>query len=157
MPSTDTSPLPEPGHWRVFSAAPHRMMFFAGAVQAALIMLLWLAELAGRAGWWAPLPTVIPSTWVHAFLMLYGLFPFFIFGFLLTVYPRWMGGPTVPASRYVAAFGFLAAGMIYFISARSLRASSWRRRWHCNWLAGSDSCLINGFPPHPNADRTSVC
>jgi len=90
------------------------MMFFAGAVQAVLIMLLWLAELGGRAGWWAPLPTVIPSTWAHAFLMLYGLFPFFIFGFLLTVYPRWMGGPTVPASRYVAAFGFLAAGMILF-------------------------------------------
>ena len=90
------------------------MMFFAGAVQAVLIMLLWLAELGGRAGWWAPLLTVIPSTWAHAFLMLYGLFPFFIFGFLLTVYPRWMGGPTVPASRYVAAFGFLAAGMILF-------------------------------------------
>ncbi len=90
------------------------MMFFPGAVQAVLIMLLWLAELWGRAGWGAPLPTVIPSTWAHAFLMLYGLFPFFIFGFLLTVYPRWMGGPTVPASRYVAAFGFLAAGMILF-------------------------------------------
>ncbi len=93
------------------------MMFFAGAVQAALIMLLWLAELGGRAGWWAPLPTVIPSTWAHAFLMLYGLFPFFIFGFLLTVYPRWMGGLTVPASRYVAAFGFLAAGMILFYAS----------------------------------------
>jgi len=90
------------------------MMFFPGAVQAVLIMLLWLAELGGRAGWWAPLPTAIPSTWAHAFLMLYGLFPFFIFGFLLTVYPRWMGGTVVPASRYVAAFAFLAAGMILF-------------------------------------------
>lgn len=90
------------------------MMFFSGAMQAVLIMLLWLAELWGRAGWGAPLPTVIPATWAHAFLMLYGLFPFFIFGFLLTVYPRWMGGPTVPAARYVAAFGFLAAGMILF-------------------------------------------
>jgi len=111
---TDTLPVPEPGHWQVFSAAPHRMMFFPGAVQALLIMLLWFAELAGRAGWWPLLPTLIPSTWAHAFLMLYGLFPFFIFGFLLTVYPRWMGGPTVPASRYVTAFAFLAAGMILF-------------------------------------------
>ncbi|HSD97031.1 MAG TPA: NnrS family protein, partial [Sulfuricaulis sp.] len=90
------------------------MMFFPGAVQAVLIMLLWFAELAGRAGWWPLLPTLIPSTWAHAFLMLYGLFPFFIFGFLLTVYPRWMGGPTVPASRYVTAFAFLAAGMFLF-------------------------------------------
>ena len=114
MRPTDTLPAPEPGHWQVFSAAPHRMMFFPGAVQAVLIMLLWFAELGGRAGWWALLPTVIPSTWAHAFLMLYGLFPFFIFGFLLTVYPRWMGGTTVAASRYVTAFAFLAAGMILF-------------------------------------------
>jgi uncharacterized protein involved in response to NO len=90
------------------------MMFFPGAMQAVLIMLLWLAELWGRAGWWAPLPTVIPSTWAHAFLMLYGLFPFFIFGFLLTVYPRWMGGSIVPRAQVVGAFVFLAAGMILF-------------------------------------------
>jgi uncharacterized protein involved in response to NO len=90
------------------------MMFFPGAVQAVLIMLLWLAELWGRAGWWATLPTVIPSTWAHAFLMLYGLFPFFIFGFLLTVYPRWMGGSIVPRAQVVGAFVFLAAGMILF-------------------------------------------
>lgn len=90
------------------------MMFFPGAVQAVLIMLLWLVELWGRAGWWAPLPMVIPSTWAHAFLMLYGLFPFFIFGFLLTVYPRWMGGSIVPRAQVVGAFVFLAAGMILF-------------------------------------------
>ena len=114
MPPTDTSPAAGTPRWQVFTAAPHRMMFFAGAVQAVLIMLFWLAELLGRVGGWTPLPTVIASMWTHAFLMLYGLFPFFIFGFLLTVYPRWMGGSTVPASRYVAAFGFLAAGMILF-------------------------------------------
>src|SRR3989344_4233320 len=114
MPSTDTSPLPEPGHWQVFSAAPHRMMFLAGAIQAVLAMCLWLAEMLGRTGLWPPLPLVLSSTWAHVFLMLYGLFPFFIFGFLLTVYPRWMGGTVIPASRYVAASGFLAAGMILF-------------------------------------------
>ena len=90
------------------------MMFFAGAVQTVLVMLLWLAELLGRTGLSPPLPLVMASTWVHTFLMLYGLFPFFIFGFLLTVYPRWMGGPVVPAPRYITAFALLAAGMILF-------------------------------------------
>ena len=89
-------------------------MFFAGAVQTVLVMLLWLAELLGRAGLSPSLPLVMTSTWVHTFLMVYGLFPFFIFGFLFTVYPRWMGGPVVPVSRYVIAFAFLAAGMILF-------------------------------------------
>ncbi len=114
MSPSDTSANPEPGFWPVFSAAPHRMMFLAGAVQTVLVMLFWLAELLGRAGWLPALPLALPSTWAHVFLMLFGLFPFFIFGFLLTVYPRWMGGPVVPASRYVAAFRFLVAGMILF-------------------------------------------
>ena len=105
---TTNTPLPGPVKWEVFTAAPHRMMFFAGALQTVMVMLFWLAELLERAAGWPSLPLVLPSTWVHVFLMLYGLFPFFIFGFLITVYPRWMGGPIVPASRYVTAFGFLA-------------------------------------------------
>jgi uncharacterized protein involved in response to NO len=103
-----------PSRWQVFSAAPHRMMFFPGAVQAVLVMLLWFAELGGRAGWWPTLSLAVAPTWAHMFLMLYGVFPFFIFGFLITVYPRWMGGTVVPASRYITAFTFLAAGMILF-------------------------------------------
>jgi len=90
------------------------MMFFAGALQVILVMGLWLVELAGRAGWWPTLSLAVAPTWAHMYLMLFGVFPFFIFGFLLTVYPRWMGGTVVPASRYVAAFAFLAAGMILF-------------------------------------------
>ena len=110
-----SSAAPNPPHgWGVFTAAPHRMLFFAGAVQTVLVMLLWLAELLGRTGLSPSLPLVITSTWVHTFLMVFGLFPFFIFGFLFTVYPRWMGGPVVPVSRYVTAFALLAAGMILF-------------------------------------------
>jgi uncharacterized protein involved in response to NO len=90
------------------------MMFFAGALQIILVMGLWLVELAGRAGWWPTLSLAVAPTWAHMYLMLFGVFPLFIFGFLLTVYPRWMGGTVVPASRYVAAFAFLAAGMILF-------------------------------------------
>jgi uncharacterized protein involved in response to NO len=112
------TPIPRPAlaptPWQVFSAAPHRMMFFAGTLQVNLVMGLWLLELAGRAGWWPTLSLMVAPVWAHLFLMLFGVFPFFIFGFLLTVYPRWMGGTAVPASRYVAAFALLAAGMILF-------------------------------------------
>ena len=103
-----------PGRWRVFAAAPHRMLFLPGALQTLLVMLLWLAELLARAGWGAPLPLAIPSAWAHAFLMLFGLFPFFIFGFLFTVYPRWMGGPVIPAPRYISVFALLVSGMLLF-------------------------------------------
>jgi len=101
--------------WQVFTSAPHRVMFFAGALQTALVMLLWLAELLGRTAlWWPALPMVLPSTLAHTFLMLYGVFPFFIFGFLLTVYPRWMSGPVVPSTRYITSFVFLSCGMLLF-------------------------------------------
>ncbi|MEW6330653.1 MAG: NnrS family protein [Pseudomonadota bacterium] len=114
MRSTDIAPGPKPGSWQVFAAAPHRMMFLPGAIQTVLIMLFWLAELLARAGWWNPLPLVLSSTSAHMFLMLFGLFPFFIFGFLFTVYPRWMGGAVIPAPRYIAAFALLVTGMILF-------------------------------------------
>ena len=92
------------------------MMFFGGALQAVAVMLLWLAELIAQARG-TTLPLAIPAVWAHAFLMLYGLFPFFIFGFLLTVYPRWMNAPPVPRARYVPAFALLAAGNALFYPA----------------------------------------
>jgi uncharacterized protein involved in response to NO len=100
--------------WKTFTAAPHRMMFLGGAVQTLLVMSYWLAELLGRAGGWTFPSPVIATTWAHAYLMLFGLFPFFIFGFLFTVYPRWMGGEAVPARRYITAFVLLASGMLLF-------------------------------------------
>ena len=117
-------PQPNPPRgWKVFASAPHRMLFFAGALQTALVMVLWLAELLGRTGLTPLLPLVIASTSAHTFLMVYGLFPFFIFGFLFTVYPRWMSGPVVPVARYVAAFAFLVAGMLVFYAG--LFVSRW--------------------------------
>jgi len=103
-----------PSRWGVFTAAPHRMLFLAGGVQFVLTLLLWLAELLGRAGGRPVATLTIPSAWAHGFLMLYGLFPFFIFGFLLTVYPRWMGVEPVPRPRYVRIFLLLAGGMLLF-------------------------------------------
>ena len=117
-----------PSRWQVFSAAPHRMMFFAGTLQINLVMGLWLLELAGRAGWWPVLSLTVAPVWAHLFLMLYGVFPFFIFGFLLTVYPRWMGATVVPVSRYTAAFSLLAAGMVLFyiglVTSRAVLAAA---------------------------------
>src|SRR5512143_3305877 len=97
--------------WNHFTAAPHRVMFFGGALQSLAVMLWWLTELATRYGtvgrpmaW-----TIMPSA-AHAYLMIYGLFPFFMFGFLMTVFPRWMNGHELPARRYVPAFLLLMLG-----------------------------------------------
>lgn len=36
--------------WYIFSAAPHRVMFFGGALQTLAVMLWWLTELVTRYG-----------------------------------------------------------------------------------------------------------
>lgn len=96
--------------WQIVSATPHRPMFLLGATQLVLVMALWFGELSARL-LGAPLPFVIVSTWAHALLMVYGLYPFFIYGFLFTVFPRWMGGAEVARGHYMTIAITAAAGM----------------------------------------------
>lgn len=92
------------------AAAPHRVMFLPGAFQAVAIMAWWLLELEGGAG----IAAVVPTLAVHAWLMLYGFFPFFIFGFLFTAMPNWLETGAIARGRYVAAGALMAAGAALF-------------------------------------------
>lgn len=101
----------------VFFAAPHRMMFFTGAVNALLAMLFWSLDLGGRyAGFWTrppwPLFDVLPAPWFHAVSMLGAVFPFFVFGFILTAGPRWQGVGNLPQRHYLPAYALLASGWL---------------------------------------------
>lgn len=102
-----------PKIWSTFSSAPHRMFFFGGVVQSIMTLTWWLADLGGRyGGLYAPISWTISPTDAHAFLMIYSFFPFFIFGFLMTTYPRWMNGEEVKRREYVPAFLLLATGTL---------------------------------------------
>lgn len=97
------------------SAAPHRGLFLAGTLQGVLTVLWWLFDLSGRYGIAGSITVWgIAPTWAHAFLMVYGFFPFFIFGFLFTTYPNWMNGDKVKPREYVTTGGLMAAGVILF-------------------------------------------
>ncbi len=111
MPAMKTSP----NIWHTFTSAPHRMMMLGGAVQGVLTLLWWLFDLLGRYGgmYTAPAWSIAP-TWAHAFFMLYGFFPFFIFGFLMTTYPNWMNGEKISPRYYIPSFLFLAGGVTLF-------------------------------------------
>ncbi|WP_246149900.1 NnrS family protein [Arenimonas fontis] len=79
IPVNQSLPLP-------ITAAPHRLMFFIGAANVLAAMAWWTGWLGG--GMTNP---SVPAGWMHAFTMQYQVLPAFIFGFLLTVFPRWMG------------------------------------------------------------------
>ena len=97
----------------VLASAPHRLLFLAGAVAVLLGMLWWALELTwlrfGLRGW--PQPS-IPPGWAHAMLLQYGMFPLFIFGFLLTVFPRWLNQPALRRARYVPVAGAVFGGYV---------------------------------------------
>jgi uncharacterized protein involved in response to NO len=98
---------------RLLAAAPHRPLFLAGTVAVLLTMLWWTLELASmRFGWTSwPQPTIPPGIG-HGMIIQFGLFPLFMFGFLMTTFPRWMNGPTVPPRRYLPVAGGVLAGYV---------------------------------------------
>ncbi|HET8940604.1 MAG TPA: NnrS family protein [Rudaea sp.] len=98
---------------KLLAAAPHRPLFLAGTIAVLLGMAWWTLQLAAtRFGWsgW-PQPPILPL-WGHAMGLQYGLFPLFMFGFLMTTFPRWMSGPVVPPPRYIAVAGGVLGGYV---------------------------------------------
>jgi len=98
---------------RLLASAPHRPLFLAGTIAVLLSMTWWAVELTwmrfGLAGW--PQPS-IPPGWAHAMLIQYGLFPLFMFGFLMTTFPRWLGRPDLPWTRYLPVAGGVFGGYV---------------------------------------------
>ena len=77
-------------------------MFFVGASNVLLAMLWWAAWLISARWPQFRMPQPQPyAGWLHAFVMQYQVLASFIFGFLLTVFPRWMGLPEFERWRYV--------------------------------------------------------
>lgn len=98
--------------WAVWTSAPHRVMFAGGAAQFALAACLVAWEAGGRyLGLWAPPPWVVPPAWAHAFLMLFALFPWFVFGFAMTAVPNWTG-VRVERPEWLRAGLPMAAGVL---------------------------------------------
>ncbi len=111
----DISPSPPASNLslRRLGAAPHRLMFFIGASNLLLAMAWWAAWLA--AARWPALAMHQPQPyagWLHAFVMQYQMLPSFMFGFLLTTFPKWMGLPDFERWRYAPVGLGLFGGQI---------------------------------------------
>lgn len=104
---------------RLLAAAPHRMMFFAGASAVIVSMLWWTCYLVNSYFGLSHLPPPpVPAGWAHAVLTQYGMLPMFMFGFLLTVFPRWLNQPALTRRHYVPVFACMFSG--YFLAHAGL-------------------------------------
>ncbi len=101
--------------WKALVSAPHRLFFLGGACQGIAAMLWWLLDLSGRSGGFYPfLSWSIPPVWAHAYLMIYGFFPFFIFGFLFTFFPNWLDAEKILSWHYLIPFFAIGSGTVLF-------------------------------------------
>lgn len=122
--------------------APHRLMFFVGAGNVLLAMAWWALWLAAaRWGGWTMPEMAIPAGWLHAFVMQYLVLPSFIFGFLLTVFPRWMGLRELERWRYVpVGLGLMGGQLAILLGAAGWHAGLTVGLWMA--LAGWTSALF---------------
>jgi uncharacterized protein involved in response to NO len=102
--------LPSP---RFLARAPHRLLFAVGAGNVLLAMAwwtLWLVDMRWHAfGLRQP---AVYGGWIHAIVMQYQVLAPFMFGFLLTVFPRWMGLDDLRRRQYVPVGLGLSGGQL---------------------------------------------
>jgi uncharacterized protein involved in response to NO len=122
---------------RTLATAPHRLLFFIGATNVLLAMAWWAAWLID-ARWqvFGLQRPAVPAGWLHAIVMQYQVLPSFMFGFLLTVFPRWMSLAPLRRVHYVPVgiglFGGqlltlagLAGGMAFLKAGALLTIGGW--------------------------------
>ena len=113
QPSSDSVPSAFADIPRLLASAPHRPLFLAGTIVILLNMTWWAVELTGRYVGVAIMPQPsIPPLYGHGMLIQFGLFPLFMFGFLLTTFPRWLGRPDLPRTRYLPVAGCIFGGYV---------------------------------------------
>jgi uncharacterized protein involved in response to NO len=102
---------------QVIAAAPHRLLFLVGAANVLLAMAWWAAWLVDVRWKILGLPQApLFGGWAHAFVMQYQVLPPFIFGFLLTVFPRWMGLPELTRWHFLPVGLGLLSGQALFLA-----------------------------------------
>lgn len=112
-------------------AAPHRLAFLVATLNLIGLALWWAVKLATLHLELPALPEGdVPAVLLHGPGMLYLVYPPFVFGFLLTVFPRWMGFADLTARTFGPVSTLLAAGSLM------VHAALW---------SGADALLLQGF------------
>jgi uncharacterized protein involved in response to NO len=120
--STSESPGPQ-STWSVWTSAPHRMLFLPGALQLVATIGLVAWEVGGRSlALWAAPGWVFPPAWTHAYLMLFALFPWFVFGFAMTAVPNWIHVRLARGAWLACALAMIAGVVLFHAGLATSRA-----------------------------------
>ncbi|MDT8376015.1 MAG: NnrS family protein [Mariprofundaceae bacterium] len=88
----------------------HRPFFLGGTLFALISIMMWLLHLLDI------IPYALPfsQAQMHMAQMIYFFFPFFFFGFLLTIFPRLLSVPPLTSRRYVPMFLCFFSSALFF-------------------------------------------
>ncbi len=103
-----------PARIAIVFAAAHRPLFLAGVLNFAFLIIWWTLTLFDIYIWPIGLASGdVPASLLHAPVMLFLMVPSFFFGFLLTVFPRWIGYPDLGQKQYIpVGSAFLFASIL---------------------------------------------
>jgi uncharacterized protein involved in response to NO len=102
--------------WVVLTSAPHRMFFATGLAWLAAWSAWWLLVLGARAAGLDGLEPARPGLLLHGGIMLFLVLPPFMYGFLLTVFPRWMPAPPPGRTAMLTAWWLLNGGNLAMLT-----------------------------------------
>jgi len=109
-------------HLPFVAQVPFRSFFLIGIAQLLIALALWLAELGTRLELWSSPTPAWPAGVLHAASMLFGVFPFFVFGFTFNAFPKWhQRGPLAPP-LFLAVAGLLAGGWLLLYASLAWRS-----------------------------------
>jgi len=119
--------------WQALFSDVYRPFFLGGSLFALLSIIMWLLHLLDVVPYALPLA----QTRMHMAQMVYFFYPFFFFGFLLTIFPRLLSVPSLTLRHYVPLFlCFFAAAVLF--SAGLYLGEAWVR-------TGSEFAVISYF------------
>ncbi len=98
---------------RRLADAPHRLFFFLGTMSLVTASVWWLGVILLRNA--APgsfASAAVLTSYLHPLIMIYGFFPFFMFGFAFTAGPRWLQMPPPARKDYLLPGAGLGIGMV---------------------------------------------
>ncbi len=101
--------------WRHFLIEPYRIFFATGAIWAILSIGFWFTYLHAMGHGlvlfdWQQIPQ-----YLHSHVMIYGVINFYVFGFILTAFPRFVDQPHPRPSFLIFLWGLLLFSQIFFI------------------------------------------
>jgi len=108
--------------------APHRGFFLLGIFVFVLSMAWWMAAQL------APSALAMPTSWLHAWLTIFGMLGPFIGGFLFTAYSRWLGADPPGRACWMSSLALSATGVLLFFAGAYV-GLAWSLAGALCWLA----------------------